>query len=242
MLKMNRWSPIYYAQVRIVNPKTHVEYLDWVPMLLPHEIIKCLYARNGDKILARDSMDPLDLQHMADVERKMNARVGSLLGLGLWLDGMACKWDRTETIETIILSFPGWPGRWRNVRIPLLVLEHRFVVKGSTFDDLLAVVAWSLEHALLDVMPSQRHDGRHWLLSDAKRKKMCGNIGCASALCRITGDWKMFKEIFRFPQHNEVKGCCCKCNVTPAGIRATGSDAPWRSPDARLDHRKLIHR
>ena len=80
MLKKNRWSPIYYAQVRVVNPKTHVEYLDWVPMLLPHEIIKCLHARNGDKILARDSMDPLDLQHMADVERKMNARVGSLLG------------------------------------------------------------------------------------------------------------------------------------------------------------------
>ena len=50
----------------------------------------------------------------------------------------------------------------------------------------------------------------------------------------MTGDWKMRKDVFRFPQHNELRGCCFKCEVTPAGIRETGENAPWR-------HRRLGH-
>ena len=61
-----------------------------------------------------------------------------------------------------------------------------------------------------------------------------GPTGCRSALIRITGDWKMWKEIFKFPQWNETAGCCFRCAVTPRGLKDTGLSAPWRR--RRLSH------
>ena len=58
--------------------------------------------------------------------------------------------------------------------------------------------------------------GRVWQDSDSDRKKKAGkSIGTPAALCQVTGDWKMYKQVFRFPQHNETHGCCFKCAVKP---------------------------
>eukprot|EP00974_Lingulodinium_polyedra_P079733 7720822-Lingulodinium_polyedra.AAC.1 len=68
---------------------------------------------------------------------------------------------------------------------------------------------WSLRQAALGCWPTKRHDALPWRATDTKRRKKTGNVlGCTGILCQITGDWKMFKDIFRFPQHNEVAGCC----------------------------------
>ena len=40
-------------------------------------------------------------------------------------------------------SFLGWEGRSGNVRVPLAIVENRFVSK-NTLDDVLAVLCWSL--------------------------------------------------------------------------------------------------
>ena len=73
------------------------------------------------------------------------------------------------------------------------------LVKGDTMDDVLAVIAWSLRYAFLGTFPAQRHDGQPWTAQDTWRKKRAGSTGIRSTLVRITGDWKMYKEIWRFP-------------------------------------------
>eukprot|EP00969_Alexandrium_andersonii_P313585 13854598-Alexandrium_andersonii.AAC.1 len=90
-------------------------------------------------MVSRESMDPMDVRHLTNAETKGGLPVGSLLGLGLWLDGVACRWDRSETLDCITMSFPGFPDRWRNVRLPLAVLEHKFVSQ-HTMDDLLDIL------------------------------------------------------------------------------------------------------
>jgi hypothetical protein len=125
------------------------------------------------------------------------------------------------------------------VRIPVAVLEHKHVSE-NTLDDVLEIVKWSLECAFEGTYPGQRHDGAPWTKSDAKRKRLKGNIGCRSALCRVAGDWKMFKELFRFPQHNETAGICFRCRATPNNFKDVGANAPWRA--ARMSHWDVITR
>ena len=57
---------------------------------------------------------------------------------------------------------------------------------------------------------------------------------------QVAGDWKMYKDIFRFPQHNEARGCCWRCTATPVTFRDTTSTASWRHE--RLSHWDLIAR
>ena len=98
----------------------------------------------------------------------------------------------------------------------------------------ILVEVLSLFQAFLGQYPQSRHDGTPWTKADGKRKRLAGAIGCRSALIRITGDWKMWKEIFKFPQWNETAGCCFRCAVTPGGLKDTGLSAPWRRK--RLSH------
>ena len=156
------------------------------------------------------------------------------------LTGVACKWDRSESQDMLIMSLPGVRGRWRDLCIPLCTLPHCWVTKHNTFDDILSVMTWSLRQAARGTFPTCRHDGTPWTAEDVYRKRLRTRIGCAALLCQITVDWKMYKDIFRFSQHNEKKGCCFKCEVTPDGIRNTGSSAPWRHQ--RLDHWGLLLR
>ena len=100
---------------------------------------------------------------------------------------------------------------------------------------------WSLRCVATKTCPDQRHDGSAFGSDDSKRKKWArGVLDIVALLCQVTGDWKMYKETFRFPQHNEVSGCCFKCRVTPDGIRNTSLQAPWRQD--RLDHWQLVAR
>ena len=185
-------------------------------------------------------MDPIAAAHVATTTRYMGI-TARVLGLGLWIDGVVNKWDRSSSLEMVTMSFPGLVGRWTSIRIPLFSMEHDWVMKAHTFDDVLTIITWSLQQCCVGKMPECRHDGAPWCAADAKRKRLGGtDLGCAALLCQVTRDWKMFKDVFRFPQHNEVAGCCFKCSVTPAGIRDTTSAAPWRSE--RLGHWDLVAR
>ena len=235
LLRGNQWPALYWGEVRFWNPRARAEQFAKIPLLLPHEVVGTVRKKNAtsEAILARTSFDTMDIEYMAGLEGKVGATPGSMLGLALWLDGVAARWDRTESIDTVVLSFPGWAGRWRDARIPLAAIEHSRVSK-NTMHDILAILKWSLFQAFLGQYPQSRHDGTPWTKGDGKRKRLAGAIGCRSALIRITGDWKMWKEIFKFPQWNETAGCCFRCAVTPGGLKDTGLSAPWRR--RRLSH------
>ena len=242
LLKRTQWPDLYVVEIPIWDKVRAEERVAAVPLLLPHEIVAALYAsRRGDgPFFSRESLDAVGRQHLDNFARDI-AFDGPLLGLGLWQDGVAAKWDRSKSFDMLTMSFPGLGGRWASLRIPLVSIDHVWVLKERTWDALLEVVAWSFRSLALGVFPATRHDGAEWLSADVRRKKLCGvAVGCRGALCQMTGDWKAYKEIFRVPQFNERAGCCFKCRVLPSGIRDTGAAAPWRQD--RLDHWQFLAR
>ena len=145
------------------------------------------------------------------------------IGIGLWLDGVTTKWDRTERLDMVTMGLPGLTGRWKALRVPLFVVDHSWVLR------------WSMDQAAVGVMPQSLHDGSAWSATDVWRKRRAGRqLLCRGPVCQVTGNWKMFKDIFRFLQHNETHGCCPWCEVTPARLRDTSSRTPWRRQ--RLEH------
>lgn len=236
LLKHSAWPPLYFAELPVWNRRTAEETTAWIPMLLPHELAVVMHAHRGSDMAFFDqhNLDNVARQHLQDVQREIGFN-GPFLGVGLWQDGVAAKWDRSASIDMLCMSFPGLAGRWNKLRIPLMSIDHVWVAKQKTFDAALAVVAWSLQALALGCHPSLRHDGRPWLPTDKRRKQRSRMpLPFRGALCQFTGDWKAYKELFRVPQFNENAGCCYKCRIVPDGIRETGPNAPWRRD--RLDH------
>ena len=107
-------------------------------------------------------MDPGTKQHLEQAESELGLGGQDVLGIGLWLDGVTCRWDRSSSYDMITMSFPGLQGRWKNLRIPLVVLDHAWVAKGDSFDDCLQVLTWSLRNLALGTYPSVREDNHQW--------------------------------------------------------------------------------
>ena len=126
LLRGNQWPALYRGEVRFWNPRARAEQFAKIPLLLPHEVVGTVRKKNAtsEAILARTSFDTMDIEYMAGLEGKVGATLGSMLGLALCLDEVAARWDRTESIDTVVLSFPGWAGRWRDAKIPLAAIEH----------------------------------------------------------------------------------------------------------------------
>ena len=117
VLKSSQWCKAYWAQIRVCSDRNSVAF--W----LPHEIIACIAEFSDlDKFRETAGMDPSSLLHLQECE----ADVGeTLLGMGMWGDGIPVNWDRTESIETIALSFPGLKSSHASCRIPLVGLSKK---------------------------------------------------------------------------------------------------------------------
>eukprot|EP00974_Lingulodinium_polyedra_P074405 7210657-Lingulodinium_polyedra.AAC.1 len=160
-MKRSRWPTTYECPVRVLDLRSKEVVTKPIPILLPHEIVHAIAGRNPDraKLLSRDGFDELDAQQIRKVESGTGVREGTFLGLAMWIDGICCKWDRSQSLTVVVLSFPGWAGRWSNVRIPIAAVEARYIIKKDTMDDILEVVAWSLRAAFMGWFPARRHDG-----------------------------------------------------------------------------------
>ena len=164
-----------------------------------------------------------------------------LLGIGMWGDGVPCNWDRTKSIETLVLSFPGIGDAMAAARIPLFAILKHHTLRDHTYHDVMMVLSWSLRMLAVGVHPSCRHDGTPFGSTDSKRRRLAGrDLRFKGALVEFRGDWAFYKQIFRFPQHNEKDGCCWRCDITPSRLHEVASDAPWRS--APLSHWDLYQR
>ena len=218
MLKRNQWPGLYWAQIRVLNQRTSIEELQWCAFMLPHEYLEVL-AKLGsaEALLANAGLDPLSSAHLEKCARQAGE---PLVALGIWGDGVPVNWDRTESVETFSLSLPGQTGKYKSLRMPITVVSRK-QVSENTWDDILSVVAWSLNHCAAGTRPQQRHDAHAWLESDCHRKKGVGQsvrLGVRGALVEVRGDWKMFGETFHFPKHNTKAGCCWQCTCTPEQV------------------------
>ena len=101
-------------------------------------------CRSAREICGRSYGD--NIQHTADNTRATFAQGRALtkhperrfMGLGIWLGGVACKWDHSSSIDMVSMSLPGQSGKFAPLRAPLCALGSEWVAGGYTFDDILA--------------------------------------------------------------------------------------------------------
>ena len=107
---------------------------------------------NDESFFDQSRMDAVSREHLASVKAELQVD-GHVLGVGLWQDGVATKWDRNSSIEMLTLHLPGLGGRWKNMRIPLFAIDKSWVVKPKTWDAVFQVVfqvvVWSLRSLAL---------------------------------------------------------------------------------------------
>ncbi len=238
MLKRCAWPEPYYAKVRVLNKRTHQQEVQWLAFCLPHEYVDSLFQFGDHTVLmGTANMDKFTKKHLDFCQTQANC---SLLGLGIWADGVPCNWDRSETIETVSVNLPGLPDQYKALRLPVTGLSKRQVIP-ETWEDIFKVVAWSFQQMSLGVHPPNRHDGADFLgKSDAKRKKRAGKTFQKACLVEVRGDWDLFANVFHFPRWNHLSGCCWRCNIKPHEVQQVGTDAAWRTD--RLTHFGLMAR
>ena len=192
-----------------------------------------------EKLLSTIGMEPRSKDHLQQVKQEL--QVEELLGLGLWIDGTPFNWDRTESLEIVSFNLPGVEGKFKNLRIPCTVIPKGWVATGETFDDILELIVWSLQHLALGIHPARRHDKKDWMPGDdVRRARAKSPLRIKACLVEVRGDWLMMKEVFHLPAWNELAGCCWLCKATPDNIRNAAAGAPWR--DDRLSHWELVQR
>ena len=243
MTKQSKWPDLYWATIRTWSAKAQAVQKVQVPLLLPHELVNSIAARsNLLELLQTDGLSENAKKHLLEVSAKTG--FADFLALGLWLDGTPCNWDRTKSVETIALSFPGQTGDLANMRVPLCATLKEDCVTHETMDDLLEIVAWSLQCLLTGHMPSARHDGSSFHAEkDRRRLRQAGKpIGCRGVLCELRADWACLKQTFRFPGWREQGGCCFRCNATPQEAQECNSAAPWKRPERRHTQWTLLEK
>ena len=111
LMKPNRnmWPKPYIASVRVWDRKKGREMRKPLPILLPHEIVQSLLKRNSIEALTKQTcMDCTTIDHLEKAKSELGmATTQPILGLGLWMDGVPCNWDRTDSLEVFSLNFPG---------------------------------------------------------------------------------------------------------------------------------------
>lgn len=238
LLKWSLWPDTYEAEVTIWDTRRAAADQAKVHFLLPHEVVASLArASDAEKLRSKDGLDPNTLAHLCRCEE---ASGSSLLGLGLWGDGVPCNWDRSESVQVFSLNLPGLPPPWRGLRIPLVGFSKKHFAGKATHDSVMEVLAWSFQQLAMGRWPMARHDGLDWQPGDAKRQRKAGQAVLRSALVELRGDWAHMKECFGFPAWNEVAGICWLCKCTPAQVREVDEGASWRGD--RLSHWELLER
>ena len=125
----------------------------------------------------------------------------------------------------------------KKLRIPLTIIEKRYVAAEVTMNDILDVFAWSMVWLAEGRHPHRRHDNTEFLLQeDNARKKKAGTaLGCSGFLCELRGDWALLKNTLHLAGWNDAD-CCFRCNIKKTNIQQFNSDSPWRKPENRRDH------
>ena len=157
-----------------------------VAFLLPHEVVANMAnASDLASLCECSNLDSEDKNHLEQWKAKLDTE--SVVPLGLWIDGTPCNFDRTESLESICLNFPGSSTN-RALRIPLTAVTKRHLLKEESFDEMLAVLAWSFRCLAEGKHPTCRHDGSVFNKDDAKRKLLASKpLGAHGLLVQARG-------------------------------------------------------
>ena len=132
--------------------------------------------KHADKqdLLHRGGLSQMSLAHLLKLEEVFDTR--GCLAVGLWLDGTPYSYARLFSLESVVINFPGLAAANKGLRLPITVIPKHFCIKQTTFDAILAVFAWSMQHAAAGFMPTCRRDSSAWQpATDRARAKISGS-------------------------------------------------------------------
>ena len=159
-LKKSGWPPVYVAEITTWDGKLQTQRLSQVAFMLPHEIVFNLLKRNSVETLCQTEGSTQSVKD--HVDKACKCLKGSVIPLGLWSDATPMNWDRSESLELILINLPGIPhnSASRSWRFPIAAISHKHVAKGVTFNEIFEVLSWSFQQLFVGKMPCQRHDGK----------------------------------------------------------------------------------
>jgi hypothetical protein len=238
-LRGKSWPDLYDAPVRVYCTEGQCTKTVLLPFLLPHELVYCFAKKAVDpnNLYSTAGLAQCTMAHLARAKAELNEE--HLVPLGLWADGVPCNWDRSESIDTWAINWPGQLAELGSMRIVVTALMKKFVLKGETHDDIGAIIAWSFQVLASGVMPSHDHQGT---LLKGKRAMLAGKPLPKAILAEVRADWAAMKATYKFPMHNELAGICWACKCTPTDVRDVASTAAWKQPAGRLGHYDCLRR
>ncbi len=105
LLRRSAWPGLYNAKVRLFNPKLQRITWQWLPMLLPHELLAALVKVNDlETIASTAAAATCTSDRIKTLAQEHN--IPNLIGFGLWGDGVPANWDRTESYEILSMNLP----------------------------------------------------------------------------------------------------------------------------------------
>jgi len=145
LAKTSQWPKLYFGGVRVWNRRTQAVEIQHVPVLLPHEVFASIAGQSDIRNFAsRAALIESARDHLVAAEQNLGPGA-PIVSIGLWIDGTPCNWDRSEGVESFVVSCPGVSGQSSSVRIPFAVMMQKHCVAEATFDDLLTIFVWSLK-------------------------------------------------------------------------------------------------
>ena len=204
--KSSKWPAVFLAEIPIWNPKKDKEGNVRINILLPHELMHCLFTWNRSpdswsklldqsslrpelRVTLQQALDPLQATEGTAAHEKHSPSFeeGRLLGFGLWADGVPIKFDRSESLEMISMSIPGISDR-ASIRLPITCMNKKFFLKsGKTWHALFKIISWSFQCMLQGTFPSHFWDGS--LLPPQRNKHAGKSLLGHGVLLEIRGDW-----------------------------------------------------
>ena len=84
------WPEMYWHQIPMFDHKQQTDALEWLPFLLPHEVIASLLKKNSCSVLACEARwDQSVLDHVAAVRRDIPGfKEVDIAAIGQWWDAV----------------------------------------------------------------------------------------------------------------------------------------------------------
>ncbi|CAE7255519.1 unnamed protein product [Symbiodinium necroappetens] len=223
-LKKSQWPPIYTAEIRIWDEKHEITRYADVAFMLPHEVLYVLFQKNPGYPFTDLACCAQSVQnHCLETSRKLGVHV---IPFSLWTDATPFNWDRSTSLEVILMSLPQLPAPHHTWRFPVTGLPKNNISKGESFEDIWDLMAWSSQQLLLGIMPRQRHDGQPF--KEPWRNKHAGRtIAHRCILAELRADWKCLAEVFGLPHWGAKTGICMRCSACLSTYKDCSENAPW---------------
>ena len=123
LMKGSKWPPLYAAKIPVLHQKTHQVLEESTNMLLPHEVLANIMSWNRhskQKVFDRAGLSASARKHFEKTVPLLGMDPTTCIPVGLWTDGCPVKWDRSQSVIVITMSFCGQTDDiFSRLRIPL---------------------------------------------------------------------------------------------------------------------------